>query len=275
MIFAPRGGRLNAGGSADADAEGRTCNICDDPLTGPPLRFEHRQPDGNSAVPPCTTVDACASCWRDNMRANGYAKCLGLGCTLTISRPSLRALEFVGEERDVLLREGDHVPEAMVDFYECPQPRCTKSVYARPHPTKITFFQRCLPVMGKIVRVQIFLISMGFILLINIFASSKNEQGKHVPNEYVAIITSAIMGVLGIVLIVTPIIPAIPRSAMQLICSVGHTYPVPTHWTDSECFIAFITRACPRCHARIERNGGCPIMKCRCGHSFQWEAEED
>lgn len=269
MLFRAQVGGPSAGDGADG--EGRTCNICDDPLTGPPLRFAHRDRNGSPYVPPCTTVDACASCWRTNMRVNGYAKCLGLGCTLTISTPSLRALEFVGEERNALLRRAGHAPGPVVTVYQCPQPRCNKSVHARAHSTRSTYLQRWFA-MSMADRIPFFLLNLLFILMINILALSENEQGKNVPNTYVVVLTMVIAAVIGIGIVVTPI-RAIPRLAMQRFCSDGHTYPVPAQWTDSECFIAFTTRPCPHCHARVERNGGCPSMRCRCGWYFRWGEE--
>lgn len=35
------------------------------------------------------------------------------------------------------------------------------------------------------------------------------------------------------------------------------------------------TQPCPRCHVRIEKNGGCSNMHCtRCNHSFRWDTIE-
>ena len=30
------------------------------------------------------------------------------------------------------------------------------------------------------------------------------------------------------------------------------------------------TKRCPRCRQMIEKNLGCPHMRCKCGHSFRW-----
>jgi hypothetical protein len=30
------------------------------------------------------------------------------------------------------------------------------------------------------------------------------------------------------------------------------------------------TKACPKCHQRIEKNQGCDHMTCRCGYEFYW-----
>lgn len=35
------------------------------------------------------------------------------------------------------------------------------------------------------------------------------------------------------------------------------------------------TVQCTQCHARIERNGGCPHMTCRCGHCMCWDCGRD
>ena len=38
---------------------------------------------------------------------------------------------------------------------------------------------------------------------------------------------------------------------------------------------AMNTQLCPKCHVRIEKNGGCSHMSCsRCGHSFCWSTTE-
>jgi ariadne-1 len=29
-------------------------------------------------------------------------------------------------------------------------------------------------------------------------------------------------------------------------------------------------KACPKCHAQIEKDGGCDHMTCRCRHEFYW-----
>jgi len=33
---------------------------------------------------------------------------------------------------------------------------------------------------------------------------------------------------------------------------------------------ALKVKDCPKCHAQIEKNGGCDHMTCRCGHEFYW-----
>lgn len=30
------------------------------------------------------------------------------------------------------------------------------------------------------------------------------------------------------------------------------------------------TKRCPNCKVRIEKSGGCDVMRCRCGHKFCW-----
>jgi hypothetical protein len=42
---------------------------------------------------------------------------------------------------------------------------------------------------------------------------------------------------------------------------------------NSKELINSITKACPKCHVRIEKNGGCDHMHClRCKTSFNWSA---
>jgi hypothetical protein len=38
--------------------------------------------------------------------------------------------------------------------------------------------------------------------------------------------------------------------------------------------IRLATQACPRCHARVQRSGGCAHMTCRCGAHFCWHCGE-
>lgn len=33
------------------------------------------------------------------------------------------------------------------------------------------------------------------------------------------------------------------------------------------------TKLCPQCGAAIQKNGGCPLMTCRCGQEFQWDSD--
>lgn len=45
----------------------------------------------------------------------------------------------------------------------------------------------------------------------------------------------------------------------------GMTDPQTTEWIKRN------TKACPRCNSRIERNGGCSHMRCKCRTSFCWD----
>lgn len=39
--------------------------------------------------------------------------------------------------------------------------------------------------------------------------------------------------------------------------------------------VGLTTQACPRCHARVERSGGCAHMVCRCGAHFCWHCGKE
>ena len=39
--------------------------------------------------------------------------------------------------------------------------------------------------------------------------------------------------------------------------------------------VCLTTQACPRCHARVQRNGGCAHMTCRCGAHFCWHCGKE
>merc|ERR1719150_454495 len=56
-------------------------------------------------------------------------------------------------------------------------------------------------------------------------------------------------------------------TVMCFIC--GHQW-LATDGDAPICDLPGTLKACPKCHAQIEKNGGCDHMTCRCGHEFYW-----
>mmetsp|Transcript_15491 Transcript_15491/g.40100 ORF Transcript_15491/g.40100 Transcript_15491/m.40100 type:complete len:628 (-) Transcript_15491:2195-4078(-) len=215
----------------------------------------------------CLEHQVCPECLRGHIesqaRLGGRAviECPGEGCC--------RLLPFAQVEQSLDQHTYNHIIQNQVDafvathpqFVWCPIPGCGRALQSIG-ASSLAHNRKCVPMSCDPACGHSF--CMGCLGDVHMPTPCDMMESWQAHAESVADILRDLDIIRG---------AAVPFSGPQggVVESAGHTAgdDESARWMDAH------TKACPRCHARIEKNGGCSFMTCRCGATFCWFCMKD
>lgn len=226
-----------------------TCTICDTDVAAPPVHIRHQTHEAGTGAA-CAGVDACAACWRDHIavRRNDFGdeRCMAMGCRRAVALSMLAAVGLTDTKRWRANMRARRCQQAHT-VYRCTHAGCDASVYGRlGRSTMADRTERaalCFMVSLVLAHCVAHWFSLDILLLLVVLCTL----------------------VLAARVQTRPLV-------MQTLCTRGHEDEIDAdRWSKEEQGIVVVTRPCPKCHVRIEKDGGCNHMVCRaCYTHFCW-----
>lgn len=215
-----------------------TCQVCDDVIERSVL-LRHQQEDAHNTLP-CPGVVACDECWRQHIvvRRQEYddERCMASGCRRTVSFGTLVSMGlpvFQSKRWRARRRKQQQTKESFGGF-QCNREQCDGMMYGHDPPY----------------------VPRGGYLFVALLAFAGYL---HWPCQLVAGLLAALVLCMG-------------TADPTIVCTRGHECHVDARQGSVETRrVLLSTRPCPTCHVRIEKDGGCPRMRCtRCRSDFCW-----